>query len=441
MRTKILWLSLLVALSLWSLVGAQADGAIYRVEVPYGLTAPATRLVSRALSEATAANAQALLIEINDGGAVMDLARPLAREVAAAHVPVVVWIGPRGTNGGAAGVLLMTAAHIAAMAPGTSVGVAQPLVDVGSSFSTTTQQQVVDDFATTLRGWQLDRSRNADWADRAARSGAIISAADAQAALPPVIDVVAADQAELLQTLAGRTVKLADGTSHQLRTVGVPVLTVGATAWETVSQLLALPTVAFLCLVLAALALGLELSAPGVTVPGVGGLVLLIAALYGLWEAQVRPLAIIALLGGLVLLCAEPLVLAHGGLAAGGLVLLVLGALWLNDPGHNPGLAVAPLALVGTVVLVGAAMAALVGLALSVRRRRPLTGLEALVGQTAEVRERIDPDGMIFVNGALWRAWSDRGPFEVGEFVRIGGVAELRMYVLPLEVTNTAPAV
>ncbi|MBA3947757.1 MAG: nodulation protein NfeD, partial [Herpetosiphonaceae bacterium] len=130
-----------------------------------------------------------------------------------------------------------------------------------------------------------------------------------------------------------------------------------------------------------------------------------------------------------------------GGLAAGGLVLLVVGALWLNDPSRNPGLAVAPLALVGTVVVVGAAMAALVGLALSVRRRRPVTGLAALIDQVAEVRERIDPDGMVFVNGALWQAWSDRGPFEVGEFVRIGGVAELRMYVLPLEATNVAPAV
>ncbi|MBA3947756.1 MAG: nodulation protein NfeD, partial [Herpetosiphonaceae bacterium] len=354
MRTKILWLWLLVVCSFSSLVGAQAEGTIYRVEAAHGLTAPAARLISRALTEATAADAQALLIEISDGGAVMDVARPLAREAAAAHIPVVVWIGPRGTKGGAGGALLLTAAHIAAMAPGTSAGVAQPLVDVSSSFSATTQQQVVDDFATTLRGWQLEHGRNADWADRAARAGAIISSEEAQAATPPVIDVVAADETELLQTLEGRIVKLGDGTSRQVRTLGARVVTVDATAWEMVSQLLALPTVAFLCLVLAALALGLELSAPGVTVPGVGGVVLLIAALYGLWEAQVRPLAIIALLGGLVLLCAEPLVLAHGGLAAGGLVLLVVGALWLNDPSRNPGLAVAPLALVGTVVVVGA---------------------------------------------------------------------------------------
>jgi membrane-bound serine protease (ClpP class) len=68
-----------------------------------------------------------------------------------------------------------------------------------------------------------------------------------------------------------------------------------------------------------------------------------------------------------------------------------------------------------------------------VRGRPPATGREALVGQIAEVRRAIDPEGMVYVGGALWSAWSDEGPLPAGELVEVAGIENLRLYVRRLD--------
>lgn len=63
-------------------------------------------------------------------------------------------------------------------------------------------------------------------------------------------------------------------------------------------------------------------------------------------------------------------------------------------------------------------------------RSTPITtGQEGLVGRLAEVRKRLDPEGMVFVEGALWRAISEDGEVEPGEWVRVTGVYDLRLTV------------
>ncbi|MDQ5853507.1 MAG: NfeD family protein, partial [Chloroflexota bacterium] len=117
----------------------------------------------------------------------------------------------------------------------------------------------------------------------------------------------------------------------------------------------------------------------------------------------------------------------------GGMILLVLGALWLVDPARSPGLAVAPLAVAATAALLVLAVVGLVTLALRVRQQVPVTGPEALVGQVAEVRRALDPEGLVYVAGALWSAWSDDGPLAPGELVEVAGIDRLRLYVRRLD--------
>jgi membrane-bound serine protease (ClpP class) len=129
----------------------------------------------------------------------------------------------------------------------------------------------------------------------------------------------------------------------------------------------------------------------------------------------------------------EHVVMSHGGLTLGGIILVVFGALWLVDPARSAGLAVAPAAIGGTVMLLILAVVGLVTLAVRVRGQRPTTGKEALIGQVAEVRRAVDPEGMVFVAGALWSAWTDEGSLEQGELVEVAGVENLRLYVRRLK--------
>lgn len=428
-RRSLLWLGLLLIAFAGSDAGhAQERGAIVEVVVDRGLTPPAADFVRRALREAAASEATALVINIRDGGGVLDAAWPLARELVAADVPVVVWIGPGSVAGGPAGALLLAASDVAAMAPGSTAGFAMPLVAVPSAFSFQTRQLVLDEVARESATWQRARSRNAEWIEQAVRSGAIVDAVRARSMDPPVIDLVTADVDELITVLHGRTVVGANG-PLVLQTLGVARSTIGQGPLEWLAQTLALPTVAFVLFVLGAIAIFLEATAPGTSVPGVAGIALVIAAFYGFYQAEVRLLAVLLLSAGMVLVGLEHVFMSHGAATVAGLVLLVAGALWLVDPARAPGMGVEPLAVAGTAVVMLLAVGALVTLAVRVRHREPVTGKEALIGQIAEVRQALDPEGQVFVAGALWSAWSDEGPVPVGDLVEIAGIENLRLYV------------
>lgn len=406
---------------------AQARGAVYYVTVDRGLTGPAAATVRRAIREAQAANASALVVEIRGSGS-LRVAWPLARDLNAASVPTVVYVAPRGANAGAIGSVLLAGAHVGVMAPATTVGFAAPLVDIPAGFSAATQQLVVDDAVKQLTDWARARNLNADWLEQAARSGAIIDADRARALQPPLIDAVASED-ELLSVLQGRRVTLANGQSDTLQTLGAQIRHVEPTIWEGLGQLLAIPTVAFLLFVVGAIAVYLELSAPGMSIPGATGALLIVAALVGFVLGEVRPLGVVLMTGGLLVIGLEYAATSHGGFTVVGLVLLVIGALFLVDPARTPGLGVSYAVVGGVAATLGTAAIGLVTLAVRARTQRPTTGQEAMIGQIAEVRRPIAPEGMVFVNGALWSAWSDQGPFAAGDLVEVAGIDGLRLYV------------
>lgn len=428
-RRSLAWLGLLlIGFAGFGVGRAQERGPIVEVVVDRGLTPPAADYVRRAVREAAAADATVLVITISNGGGVLDAAWSLARELVAADVPVVVWIGPGNVESGPAGALLLAASDIAAMAPGSTAGFALPLVAVEGGFSLQTRELVLGEVAQESATWQRDRSRNAEWIERAVRSGAVVDAQRARAMEPPVIDLVAADIDELITLLHGRTVVSASG-PQVLQTLGIARSTIRRSPLEWFAQTLSLPTVAFVLFVLGAVAIYLEATAPGTGVPGVAGVVLVIAAFYGFYQAEVRLLAVLLLSAGMVLVGLEHVVMSHGAVTVAGLVLLVAGAFWLVDPSRAPGLGVEPVAVVGTAVVMLLAVGALVTLAVRVRRREPVTGKEALIGQIAEVRQALDPEGQVFVAGALWSAWTDDGAVPVGDLVEIAGIENLRLYV------------
>lgn len=415
---------------------AQTPGQVFIVNLDYGVTPPSASLVRRAVREATAAGATALIVGVRSGGSVLTVDWSLARELHDAAVPVVTYIGPGAVDAGPAGALMLAASDVAAMAPAARAGFALPITQVPSGFLTETQQLLVEDAARELTGWQRARGRNTDWIDQAVHSGATIDGAAARALDPPVIDVVVATDQDLLTALQGRTVVKPDGTKHVLQTLGATTTTIKAAPLEWLGQLLAVPVVAFVLFVLGVVAIFLEFANPGVGVPGVAGFVLVVAALFGFVQADVRPWAVLLLIAGLVLVGLEHIVLSHGGLTLGGIILLVIGALALVDPARAPGLSVSWIAITGVAISLSLAAAAIGSMALRVRKRPATTGAEGLIGQIAEVRQILDPDGMVFVTGALWAAWTDGPPIEPGELVEVVAVENLRLYVRRVEVAH-----
>jgi membrane-bound serine protease (ClpP class) len=425
---------LAVLLGLASPAAGQAPGTLYLVEVDGVITAPTASYLGRSLRQAEAANAQALLIRIGSEGGVLRVLRSLARELYEAEVPVVVYVAPGGRESGAAGALLLSAAHIAAIAPGSSFGSATPLAQYDELLSEDTRQLLLDDLSRQLREWNTARGRGAEWVERGVNEGVIVTSAAASAAQPPAVDIVAPNLEELLVLLEGRVVTLADGSERELRTLGLPPQPIAPSAWEWLRLFLADPTISFLLFVLGCVAIYGELANPGTSLfAGIGVVLLSAAILGGMLVLPVRPLALLGLIVGALLIGADLLTPSHGGLTVAGITLIAIGGLTLIDPLQAPGAGVALWAILAVILAVGAL--ALAGLLLIVRaRRRPVTtGREGLIGALAEVRQPLEPDGMVFVEGALWRATTEDGPIPKGVWVKVAAIDGLRLIVRRLE--------
>ncbi len=410
-------------------VAAQARGPIYTLDLDGVIGRYSVDFLRRALHEAEAADAEVLIVRLSSSGAVLSDLRAVADDLAVASVPIVVYVAPPGTQSGAAGVWLLSAAHIAAMAPNTSLGLATPLIDPRTSLSEPTRELLRSEVIDQLQSWNDERGRNSGWVDQAVRTGIVLNNEQASAAQPPMVDIIALDRNELQILLEGRLVRMADGEERTLATLGRTTQPLAPTLPEQILLLLANPTIAFLFLVLAGIAIYAELVTPTVGALAAIGVVMLGAAFVGLVALPVNWLAVLGVFIAFGLIAADLFLTSHGAVSVIGLIIMVFSAMTMFDPAQAPGVSVALWAIL--LVTVGIASFAAMGIYLAVRtRKRPIaTGQEGLVGRMAEVRRRLEPEGMVFVEGALWRAVSEEGPVETGEWVQVTGVYELRLSV------------
>ncbi len=417
-------------------VAAQARGPLFTVELSGVVSTHTVDYLRRTLREAEANDAELLLIELGVTGAVLRDVRLVAADLANASVPVVVFVPP-GIASGAAGSWLLAASHVAAMAPNTSFGVPVPLIEANANLGEQARELLLNEAILQLGSWSRDRGRNDGWVEPAVREGIVLSNAQAIELTPPAINLVARDREELLTLLEGQVVVLADGETRTLRTLGQPTKPLEPTLWEMLLMLLANPTVAFLLLIMAGFAAYAELVTPTLGVLAGLALILLMMALVGLFALPVRWLAVMGLFLAFGLVAADLFLPSQGTVTVLGLVLLVVSAMMMFDNAQAPGVAVAFWAIVLVAVLIAAF--ATVGVLLAVRARNApvTTGQEGLVGRLAEVRKRLEPEGMVFVEGALWRALSEDGEIEIGEWVRVTGVYDLRLMVKRLAPTAT----
>jgi membrane-bound serine protease (ClpP class) len=174
-----------------------------------------------------------------------------------------------------------------------------------------------------------------------------------------------------------------------------------------------------------------EFTHPGMVLPGVVGGICLVMALYAMHFLPVN-LAGLLLMGlALAFFILEAKFTSHGVLAVGGIVSMLLGAMFLirsplTNGGVSLGIAVAatlPFALL-TVVLMR--------LVLNSRKWKSTTGKEELIGQEGVAITGLAAGvaGMIRVHGELWQAISDQ-PAEVGATVRVQRIAGLMLHVEP----------
>ena len=392
--------------------------------------------VVRALDQATTGHATAFILALDTPGGLDTSMRDIIKHLLAAPVPVVVFVSPSGARAASAGLYITEAADVAVMAPGTNIGSAHPVTIGGAnpvpnaSASPTSSTdiesiKVENDAAAYVRALAALHHRNADWAEKAVRQSVNVPADEALQL--NVVDLESRDLSALLETLDGRQVSK-DGRTYTLRTARAAITSVNLSDFDRLLQAIVDPNVAYLLFLLAIIGIGFWVTHPGLLLPGVVGVIAAFLAALSLFNLPTNLAGVFLMLTAVVLFIVDIKATTHGVLTTGGVVAMVVGGLLLINTGFLAEGVNLGLLLVSVLVIAGT-FGFILSKVIAARRRPYAAGEESLVGRIGVVRERLAPAGMVFIEGALWRATSRSGELEVGAPARVVAVRGLELVV------------
>jgi len=421
------------------LCGLLASGAAQARHVNWirmsGTINPASSdFIQKAIAKSADDGAEALLIELDTPGGLVSATKDIIQAMLNAEVPVVVYVAPQGAWAGSAGTYITLAGHIAAMAPGTSIGAAHP-VGVGAPGGEGEKKGEGRDIAgekaenllaAFIESIARERSRNVEWAVKAVRQSEAIAADEALKL--HVIDLIAADRADLLQKIEGRKVKV-HGRERVLEVAGAELRAIEMTPLERFLHVLSSPDLAVILLLAGALGLYVEFTQPGMVLPGVLGVACLILGAIALQILPFSWLGLILFLTGVGLLIAEVFVSSYGLLFAIGVACVLLGGKMIFD---LPDVSDLRVSFWSVLVPAVAGMAAFIAIAIfGIGRtvgRKQTVGVAELIGLIGRADSALQPEGSVFVRGEYWTARADE-PVAAGERVEVLAVEGMRLRV------------
>lgn len=401
---------------------------VISINVNESINPSSAEYIQQGIETAEKENAECLVINLNTPGGLLTSTREIVTNIMQSKVPVIVYISPSGAHAGSAGTFITLASNIAAMAPGTNIGAAHPVTLEGKMDAVMTEK-VTNDASAFIRTIAEKRDRNIQWADDAVRNS--VSITEQEALEKNVINIVAVNEKDLLNQVDGKQVQTSNG-AKTLLTKNATVEDLEMGFFQKVLSRLSDPNIAYIIMMLGFFGLLFELFNPGAIFPGIVGVICLILAFYSMSSMPVNYAGLALIIFGIILYLLEVKIVSHGMLAIGGTVSVLLGSLFLfrSSPTNNF------VSLSYTVIFSVTAVTALffiflVTMGLRAQRTKPVSGVNAMIGQTAVTLTALDPSGQVSVIGEIWRAVSLSDTINANEKVIIKEIKELTLYVEP----------
>ena len=426
------WVCLLTGLGMLLGVHARSQQAhVNRIAIDASINPAVGDFIRENIGQSAQEGALALIIQLDTPGGLLNSTKSIVKDMLGAPLPVLLYVSPSGAGAGSAGVFITLAGHIAAMAPGTTIGAAHPVASGGQNIEGDMREKIENFTVSFIESIAQRRGRNVEWAEKAVRES--VSITEVEALEKNVVDLVATDVHDLLSQASGREVEVGsekitlDFTTAQLSEGRFNIVTVEMRLKHKVLNILADPNIASLLMMAGMLGLYLEFSNPGLLFPGLAGGICLILALTAFQVLPINYTGLVLIGLGMALLIAEMFLPSFGILGVSGIAAFVLGSLFLFDT-PDAELAVDRGIIFAASLAVGTFMFVVGSLAVRAWRRPAASGVEGLQGEIGEVRTRLGPQGKVWVHGEYWTAESDE-EIEVGQKVQIVAVDHLVLHV------------
>jgi membrane-bound serine protease (ClpP class) len=433
------WLALRALVAGGAESEAPAAGAaiptIHVVTISGSINPASADHIVKAIARAEQAGAEALLLQLDTPGGLVDSTKDVIQAMLNASVPVIVYVAPQGAWAGSAGTFITIAGHVAAMAPGTSIGAAHPVgigapggeeEEKGEGQRDFALEKAENFLAAFIESIARERDRNVEWAVKAVRESVAI--AQDEALELRVIDLVARDVPELLAKSDGRKVKVG-GEERPLRVANARLVEIPMSWANRFLDALANPDVAILLILAGIFGLYTEFSNPGLVFPGVAGVISLVLGMVALQILPFSWYGLLIFLVGIGCFVAELFVTSYGALFAVGIVCFLLGGSMLFEVPELSDLRVSFWSVLVPAVTALSLFMGLVLFAVGRSFRRPqIAGTGELLGMQGKAVTALGPEGKVFVRGEYWNARAEE-PVAENERVEVTAVEGLELRV------------
>ena len=409
---KFLFICILIALlplaSFSTILKITIDAPIHPVTSEY---------IRNAIDKAETDNVSLVIMILNTPGGLDSSMREIIERILSSEVPIAAYVSPNGARAASAGFFISIACDLFVMAPGTNTGAAHPVgVSItGQQMDETMADKVTNDAVSYIKSIAEKRGRNSKMAEDAVRESS--SYTETECLEGKLIDLIAQDVADIIDSFDGKTITRFDGEEHLLELRGEQVIELPMSARQKFLLTISNPNLAYLLLMLGLLGLYFEFSNPGAILPGVLGGISLLLAIFSFQILPINYVGLILILLAIGLFILEIKVQSYGILSVGGIIAMVIGSIMLIDapiPELRPSLKfIIPVAVGLSLIFLF-----LIFLAVRALANKVHTGKEGMVGEIGIAKSDLTPKGKVFVHGELWNAEADQEISE-GEDVRV----------------------
>ncbi len=374
---------------------------IYVIQVEGAISPPVAEFIVEGIETGQKEEAKLIVILLDTPGGLDLSMRKIIQAIESSYVPICVFVWPVGARAASAGTFITISAHIAAMAPGTSIGAASPVMMGGQQMDEKLRKKIENDAIAYIKSLGERHGRNTEWLEKAVKEAATLTAEEALK--NKVIDVVAENITELIKKINGMKIKTPVG-EITIEISNYEIVRFEQNIKHRILKVISDPNIAYILLMIGIWGIFFELANPGAVFPGVIGAICLILGLYSLQTLPVNWAGLLLIIMAIILFLLEVKFSSAGILALAGIGSMILGSLMLfRSP--EPFLRASVKLIISSTLATAAFFVFVAYKGLKAQLQKSFVGLESIIGELGEVIDDFkNGKGKVFIAGEIWDA-------------------------------------